>query len=94
MGDHFCTCTTHSGVKKVHDWSVEELADLFLITHKVKTKHVTKNMGRHCGDIELTTYLVNTVGPVPLVLDLLIVHDRFGSSSDPSLNDTYITLMI
>ena len=25
-------------------------------------------------------------GPVTLVLDLRIVHDRFGSSSDPSLN--------
>jgi hypothetical protein len=26
------------------------------------------------------------VGPVPLVLDLRITHDRFGSSSDPNLN--------
>ncbi len=34
----------------------------------------------------MTTYLVNVTGPVPLVLDLLIPHDRFGSSSDPSLN--------
>ena len=25
-------------------------------------------------------------GPVPLVLDLRIAHDRFGSSSDPSIN--------
>jgi hypothetical protein len=25
-------------------------------------------------------------GPVPLVLDLRITHDRFGSSSDPSIN--------
>ncbi len=25
-------------------------------------------------------------GPVPLVLDLRITHDRFGCSSDPSLN--------
>ena len=23
MGDHLCTCTAHSGVKKDHDWSVE-----------------------------------------------------------------------
>jgi hypothetical protein len=33
-------------------------------------------------------YLDNTVGPVPLVLDLNIDHDRFGSSSDPTLNGT------
>ncbi len=31
-------------------------------------------------------YLENEVGPLPLVLDLHITHDCFGSSSDPSLN--------
>ncbi len=36
--------------------------------------------------IELVAYLANSAGPVPLVLDLHIAHDRFGSSSDPSLN--------
>jgi hypothetical protein len=33
-------------------------------------------------------YLTNTTVPVPLVLDLHIVHDRFGSRSDPTLNGT------
>ena len=28
----------------------------------------------------------DAAGPVLLVLDLLIDHDRFGSSSDPSIN--------
>jgi hypothetical protein len=46
---------------------------------------VTKSRGRHCGDITLEVCLPNTVNPVPLVLDLLIVHDRFESSSEPSL---------
>ena len=32
------------------------------------------------------SYRPNETGPVPLVLDLHIDHDRFGSSSDPSLN--------
>jgi hypothetical protein len=87
MSDHLCTCTVHSGAKKAHDWAVEQLADLFRTTHKVKTQqHVTKSRGRHCGDIELTTYRENAVGPVSLVLDLHITHDRFGSSSDRSLN--------
>ncbi len=31
-------------------------------------------------------YLVNTEDPVPLGLDLRIVHDRVGSSTDPTLN--------
>ncbi len=31
-------------------------------------------------------YLKNTSGPVSLVLDLYITHDRFGSTSDPSIN--------
>jgi hypothetical protein len=86
MGDHLCTCTTHSGVKKDHDWVVEQLTDLFRTTHKTKTQHVTKNRDRHCRDIDLVVYLVNETGPVPLVLDLHIDHDRFGSSFDPSVN--------
>ena len=36
--------------------------------------------------IELVDYLVNPTGPVPLVVDLCIAHERWGSSSDPSLN--------
>jgi hypothetical protein len=59
---------------------------LFRTTHHTKTQHVTKSRGRHCGDIQLVSYLANEVGPVPLVMDLHIVHDRFGSTSDPSLN--------
>ena len=31
-------------------------------------------------------YLTNTAGPVPLVLDLRVTHDRVGSSADPALN--------
>ena len=81
-----CTCTTHSGAKKAHDWVVDQLADLFRTTHKVKTQQVVKNRGHHCGDIELAGYLPDAADPVPLVLDLRIAHDRFGSSSDPNLN--------
>ena len=36
--------------------------------------------------LELAGYLTNAAGPVPLVLDLRIAHDRWGSSSDPSIN--------
>jgi hypothetical protein len=84
--DHLCTCTAHSGAKKAHDWEVDHFPDLFRTTHKVKTKQVVKIRGQSCGDIELAGYLVNTSRPVPLVLDLLIVHDRFGSSSNPDFN--------
>jgi hypothetical protein len=65
---------------------VDQLADLFRTTHKVKSQQVVKSRGQDCGDIDLTGYLVNETGPVPLVLDLRIVHDRVGSSADPSLN--------
>ena len=75
MGDHLCTCTAHSGVKKAHDWEVDQLADLFRTTHKVKTQQVVKNRGQYCGDIELVAYLANVEGPVPLVLDLLLAHE-------------------
>ena len=65
---------------------VDQLADLFRTTHKVKTQQVVKTRGQYCGDIELAGYLANARYPVPLVLDLLIAHDRVGSSSDPTLN--------
>jgi hypothetical protein len=86
LGDHLNTCTAHSGDKKTHDWMVDQVADFFRTTHKVKTQHVVKSRGQHCGDIELSGYLANAVGPVPLVLDLRITHDRMGSRTDPSLN--------
>jgi hypothetical protein len=65
---------------------VDQLADLFRTTHKVRTQQVVKSRGQHCGDIELAGYLANEAGPVSLVLDLRIAHDRVGSSADPSLN--------
>ncbi len=40
LGDHLCTCTDRSGVKKAHDWVVDQLPDLFHTTHKVKTQQV------------------------------------------------------
>ena len=86
LGDHLCTCTAHSGAKKAHDWAVDQLADLFRTTHKVKTQQVVKSRGQHCGDIELAGYLAYVAGPVPLVLDLRVAHDRVGSSADPALN--------
>jgi hypothetical protein len=33
LGDHLYIGTTHSGGKKVHDWVVDQIADLFRITH-------------------------------------------------------------
>ena len=85
--DHVNTCTTHSGVKKTHDWTVDQLPHLFRPTHKVKTQQVGRNRGQRCGDIEVTTYLTITEGPVSLVMDLCFTHDRWGSISNPSLNE-------
>jgi hypothetical protein len=33
----------------------------------------------------ISDHLTNETDPVPLTLDLRITHDRFGSTSDPSL---------
>ncbi len=49
---------------------------------------MVRSRGHPCGDVEVVGYLANPTGPVPLVLDLHIDHDRFGSSSDPTLNGT------
>jgi hypothetical protein len=76
----------NSGVKKVHDWSVDQIPDLFRVSHKVKTQQVSRIRGQRRGDNEFTVYLLNELGPVTLVLELRIVHERFASRSDPSLN--------
>ncbi len=70
LGDHLCTCTTHSGAKKAHDWEVGQLGDLFRTTHTAKTQQVVRSRGHHCGDVELVGYLENTGDPMSLVLDL------------------------
>jgi hypothetical protein len=65
LGDHLNTSTAHSGAKKAHDWMVDQLADLFRTTDKVKTQQVVKSRGQDCGYIELSGYLANESGPVP-----------------------------
>jgi hypothetical protein len=67
-------------------WTVDQLPDLFRTTHRVKTQQVVKSRGHHSGDIEFGEYLQNKVGTVPLVLVLLITHERWGSNTDPTLN--------
>ncbi len=60
---------------------------LTYFTPRIRLKHSRwLKRGQHCGDIELAGYLANEAGPVPLVLDLRIAHDRMGSSTDPTLN--------
>jgi hypothetical protein len=56
-------------------------------THKAKIHQVVKSRGQDCGDIELVGYLTDVAGPVPLVLDLRVAHDRVDSSADPALNE-------
>jgi hypothetical protein len=65
---------------------VDQVPDLFRTTHKVKTHQVVKSRGQPCGDIEVAGYLANETGPVSLVVDLRIDHDRVGSTTDPTLN--------
>ncbi len=48
----------------------------------------SKYRNKNHGDLELAAYLANEAGPVPLVLDLRIAHDRVGSSANPALNGT------
>jgi hypothetical protein len=66
-------------------WLIKLLT--FFARHiRLKHSRWLKNRGQHCGDVELSGYLANAAGPVSLVLDLRIAHDRVGSSTDPTLN--------
>jgi hypothetical protein len=47
LGDHLCTCTFHSGVKKAHVWVVDQLPDLFH-THTVKVSGVLSDTTTTC----------------------------------------------
>ncbi len=47
---------------------------------------MVRSRGQRCGDIELAAYLADAAGPVPLVLDLRIAHERWGNTSEPILN--------
>ena len=42
--------------------------------------------GQRCGDIELAAFLADAAGPANLVMDMPIVQERWGSSSNPRLN--------
>jgi hypothetical protein len=86
LGDNVSMCTAQSGAKKAHDWAVKQLADLFHTTTMVKTTQVARCRGQWFGDMELAAYVADAAGPVKLVMDLCLPHERFGSSSSPSLN--------
>jgi hypothetical protein len=73
---------------------VDQITDLFRTTHKVKTQQVIKSRGQDCGDIELTGYLTNVVGPVSLVMDLRITLTDTGELLTLVLMDIYVILMI
>ena len=73
-----CTCTGHLDTKEDHDWEVTHLVNLFHTTTKVSTSNVSHNRVQRCGDIELVVFLGDDTGPTPLILDLLIVHERYG----------------
>ena len=90
------TLTAHRPqcAKQPHDWTVDQLADLFRTTHTVKTQQVIKSRGQDCGDIELPGYLTNVVGPVSLVMDLRITLTDTGELLTLVLMDIYVILMI
>ena len=88
FGDHVCTCSSHSGAQKAHDWAVDRLADLFRTTCMAKTRGVAYSRGQQRGDIEFVGYLADAAGPRTLVADFQQTHERYGSSRQLHLNGT------
>jgi hypothetical protein len=75
-------CGKDSPGEVSHDYKKKRLLHYTNSTRNI----VYRSSVFHCGDIELAGYLANAAGPVPLVLDLCVAHDRVGSSVDPTLN--------
>ena len=79
----YCTLGCQEGAY----WAVEQLADLFRTTTKVKTQQVARSRGQRCGDIALAADLADSAGPVTTLYWISSSsHERFGSSSNPLLN--------
>jgi hypothetical protein len=51
LGGHVNTCTTPSGSRRVHDWTVEQLPDFFRTRRKVKTQQEAKQLGSGVSDV-------------------------------------------
>jgi hypothetical protein len=47
-------------------------------THGMAWGDQASSQVMRCGDIELAAFLADAAGPVPLVLDLRIAHQRWG----------------
>ena len=78
--DHTSTCTSHSGVTKLHDWMVGVLGQLFRTArHTVSTKK-TEAQDNVAAELELSSYLQDAVEDRSLVFNLSMTHDCFGSS--------------
>jgi hypothetical protein len=58
-------------------WAVDQLADLFRTTHKVKTQQVVKCRGQHCGDLE----------PNPALNGKLTYPNNIDASLNKAAND-------
>jgi hypothetical protein len=91
LGDHVRTCTAHSGVKKAHDWAVDQLADLFRTTHKIRW------LGTGVNDVGTSSWLVTSR---TLRVRCLWCWTSASPTTDSEvvltlvLMDTYIALMI
>jgi hypothetical protein len=68
MGDHLCTCTAHSGVKKAHDWTVEELVDLLCLWFWISLSPTT------VSEVALTLALTLVLTDTYITLMILINH--------------------
>jgi hypothetical protein len=88
LGDHLCTCTTHSGAKEVHDWEVDQVADLFRTTHRVKTQTGSSMWGLCIGG--LPCKCSGSVGPRPPLENIVLTIIRILHMLSPS----YLLLLV
>ena len=77
-GDHACTCNTHGGAGRAHDWAVSQIASLFRSTgHTVYTQTKVTGVGpnrKQRGDIELVAYLPHPLDEhMNLVMDFICI---------------------
>ena len=80
--------------KRLMTERVQQLADLFRTTHKVKTERVVRSRGQRCGDIDIAGYLVNETGRFLWSWTSVSTMTDGEVTLTLVLMDTYTTLMI
>ena len=85
LPDHVHGCQSVAASTQAHDWAVMQLKPLIGSLSEVRVQTaVTASRGRQRGDVQMREFLHHNGAPHDLVFDLMLTHERWGDTDDPS----------